>query len=180
MDYFQLGFYHIIPYGYDHILFILCLVLLNSKLKNVVWQATAFTAAHSITLALVMYGYISLPARIIEPLIALSIVFVAVENIISDKLRPTRIILIFFFGLMHGMGFASGLKSLGVSKDQLLTSLITFNLGVEAGQITIILLAWFLICHWWNHKSWYRKGIVIPLSAAIALMAMYWTFQRIV
>src|ERR1700712_5256958 len=85
----QLGFTHIIPLGFDHILFILSLFLLSPKLKTILWQATAFTVAHSITLGLAMYGVISSPPHIVEPVIALSIMFVAIENIISDKLRPT-------------------------------------------------------------------------------------------
>jgi len=173
-----LGFKHILPLGLDHILFILSIFLLTSKLKPVLWQATAFTVAHTITLGLAMYGVIEPPAHIIEPIIALSIMFVAVENIITDKLKPSRIIVVFAFGLIHGMGFAGVLNDLGLPQREFFTSLIMFNIGVEIGQITVILLAWFLICKWFRNKPWYRKRIVIPLSVVIAIIALYWTIER--
>jgi HupE / UreJ protein len=176
--YLKLGFTHIIPLGIDHILFVLSLFFLNSNLKVVIWQATAFTVAHSITLGLAMYGLISPPTYIIEPVIALSIVFVAIENVISDKLKPSRIIIVFGFGLIHGMGFASALTGLGLPQNKFLISLLTFNLGVELGQIAIILATWFLIGKWFNNKEWYRRRIVIPTSALIAVIALYWTIER--
>jgi hypothetical protein len=177
--YLKLGFTHIIPLGFDHILFILSLFLLNPKLKPVIWQATAFTVAHTITLGLSMYGVIKPPSHIIEPIIALSIMFVAIENIITDKLRPTRIAVVFSFGLIHGMGFASALGQLGLPRNQFFLSLITFNVGVELGQLTIILLAWFLMGKWFSTKPWYRKAIVYPLSGTIACIALFWTIQRV-
>ncbi|MGB3074706.1 MAG: HupE/UreJ family protein [Chitinophagales bacterium] len=178
LAYLKLGFRHIIPYGTDHMLFILSIFLLSSNLKNVIWQATAFTIAHSITLGLAMYGVITPPSEIIEPVIALSIVLVALENIITSELHPWRILIIFLFGLVHGMGFASVLIGLGLPQKEFLTGLITFNVGVELGQITIILLAYFLFGKWFGQRSWYRKRIVIPLSLCIAIIAMYWTVER--
>lgn len=177
--YLKLGYEHIIPLGLDHILFVLCLFFLSPKLKTVLWQATAFTIAHSITLGLSIYGIISPPTHIIEPIIALSILFVAIENIIVSNLKPGRIILVAVFGLIHGMGFASALSELGLPKDQFLTSLITFNVGVELGQFTIILLAWLLIGKWFNKKPWYKKRVVIPISLVIAAISFYWTIERI-
>ena len=177
--YLQLGYTHIIPLGIDHILFVLSLFFLSPKLKTVLWQATAFTIAHSITLGLAMYGFITPPTYIVEPVIALSIMFVAIENIISDKLRPSRILLVFAFGLIHGMGFARVLTDLGLPKDKFFISLVTFNVGVELGQFTIILLAWFAIGKWFHKKSWYRARIVIPISSIIAIIALYWTIERI-
>ena len=177
--YLKLGYTHIIPLGLDHILFVVCLFFLSPKLKTVLWQATAFTVAHSITLGLAMYGLISPPTYIVEPIIALSIMFVAIENIISDKLRPSRIVTVFAFGLIHGMGFASVLTDLGLPKDKFVTSLLAFNGGVELGQITVILLAWLLIGKWFNKKPWYKKRVVIPISAIIAVIALYWTIERI-
>lgn len=176
--YLKLGYTHILPLGLDHILFVVSIFLLNPKLKSVIWQATAFTVAHSITLGLAMYGLISPPAYIIEPIIALSIMFVAIENIITDKLRPSRVAIVFAFGMIHGMGFASALTELGLPRNQFLTSLITFNVGVELGQITIILLCWLLVGKWFAQKPWYRRRIVIPASAAIAVIALYWTIER--
>jgi hypothetical protein len=177
--YLQLGFTHIIPLGLDHILFVLSIFFLNPKLKPVIYQATAFTIAHSITLGMAMYGVISPPAHIVEPVIALSIFFVAVENIITNKLKPSRIVIVFCFGLIHGLGFASALTGLGLPRNQFLTSLITFNVGVELGQITVILIAWLLVGKWFGEKIGYRKRIVIPASVIIAMIAFYWTIERI-
>ena len=177
--YLQLGFTHIIPLGFDHILFILSLFLLSPKLKIIIWQATAFTVAHSITLGLAMYGKVSSPPHIIEPIIALSIFFVAIENIITDKLKPTRILVVFAFGLIHGLGFAGVLNDLGLPKKEFFNALISFNIGVELGQLSIILLGWFLFAKWFNQKPWYRKRIVIPISLVIAAVALYWTIERV-
>jgi hypothetical protein len=177
--YLKLGYTHILPLGLDHILFVVSIFLLNPKLKPVIWQATAFTVAHSITLGLAMYGVITPPAYLIEPIIALSILFVALENILTDKLRPSRIAIVFGFGLIHGLGFASALAGLGLPRQQFLTAIITFNVGVELGQITIILACWFLIGKWFGQKPWYRVRIVYPLSGAIALIALFWTIQRV-
>ncbi len=176
--YLQLGFTHIIPLGFDHILFILSLFFLSSKLNSVLWQATAFTVAHSITLGLAMFGIISLSPHLVEPFIALSIMFVAIENIIGNKLRPTRILVVFVFGLIHGLGFAGVLTEMQLSQKEFVHALIGFNLGVEIGQVCIILMAWFLLVNWFN-KAWYRNRIVIPLSTTIAIIAFYWTIQRI-
>ncbi len=176
--YLRLGFEHIIPLGLDHILFVVCLYLLNPKLKSVIWQATAFTIAHSITLGLAMYGYIQPPTAIVEPLIALSIFYVAVENILSEKLKPTRLLVVFLFGLLHGMGFASVLTELGLPPTEYITGLVCFNVGVELGQISVIIACWALLGAWFSKKSWYKTRIIIPLSAIIALIALYWTIER--
>lgn len=173
------GYQHILPYGLDHILFILSLFLLSPRLKPVLWQATAFTIAHSITLGLAMYQIITPPLHIIEPLIALSIMYVAVENIFSSKLRPARIGIVFLFGLIHGLGFAGALAHMGLPRDHYFACLVMFNLGVELGQITVILAAYFLLARWFADKPYYRKRIVIPLSVCISVIAFCWVIQRI-
>ena len=177
--YLKLGYKHIIPLGADHILFVLSLFLLSPKLKPVLLQATAFTVAHSITLGLAMYNLISPVAAIIEPVIALSIVYVALENIFSPRLKSSRIGIVFLFGLVHGMGFAGALGELGLPQNAYLSSLVMFNVGVELGQLTVILAAFFLFGKWFGQKSYYRKAIVVPLSVLITIIAAYWTVQRI-
>ncbi len=177
--YLELGYTHILPLGLDHILFVLSLYLLSPKLKPVLWQATAFTVAHSVTLGLSMYHVIKPPANIVEPVIALSIMYVALENIFSPKLKKSRIAVVFLFGLVHGMGFASALGQLGLPRDSFLTSILMFNLGVELGQMTVIIGAFLLFGKWFGDKPWYRQRIVIPLSAVIAIIAAYWTIQRL-
>ena len=177
--YLQLGFTHIIPLGFDHILFVLSLFLLSPKLKPVLWQATAFTVAHSITLGLAMFKVITPSPQIVEPIIALSIMYVALENILSPTLKKSRIGIVFLFGLVHGMGFANALGQLGLPQNSYLTSLIMFNVGVELGQHAVILSAFFLFGKWFGNKPYYRKFIVIPLSILITLMAGYWTVERL-
>lgn len=177
--YLKLGFEHIIPLGIDHILFVLSLFLLNPKLKPVLLQATAFTVANTVTLGLSMYQVINPPSAIVEPIIAISIMYVAMENIVSPKLKPSRIGIVFLFGLIHGMGFASVLSNLGLPKESFLTSLLMFNVGVEFGQIAIIVLAYLLLGMYFGKKSYYRKYIVIPLSALIFIIATFWTIERI-
>jgi hypothetical protein len=177
--YLKLGYNHILPLGLDHILFVLSLFLLSPKLKPVLWQATAFTVAHSVTLGLAMYHVINPPAHLIEPLIALSICYVSLENIFSPRLKTSRIAVVFLFGLIHGMGFAGALGKLGLPQDAYLLSLVMFNVGVELGQLTIILLAYFLLAKWFGDKPYYRKVIVIPISVLIAVIAGIWTVQRI-
>jgi HupE / UreJ protein. len=177
--YLELGYEHIVPLGFDHILFVLSLFLLSPKLKVVLWQATAFTVAHSVTLGLAMYHVITPDAKIVEPVIALSIMYVALENIFSAKLKTSRIGVVFLFGLVHGMGFANALGQLGLPEKSYLSSLVMFNVGVEFGQITIILLAFFLIGKWFGDKLYYKKIIAIPLSILIAATASYWTIERL-
>ena len=178
MDYLILGFEHIVPRGLDHMLFVLGLFLLSTRLRPLVWQVTAFTIAHSVTLGLSMAGVLSLPARIVEPLIALSIAYVALENLGTTELKPWRPALVFGFGLLHGLGFAGVLRELGLPDDEFVVGLISFNLGVELGQLAVILLALVTI-GWFRDRSWYRARIVYPLSIAIALIGLYWTVERL-
>jgi hypothetical protein len=177
--YVKLGFQHIIPLGLDHILFVVGLYLLSPKLKTIIWQATAFTVAHTITLIMSMKNIIVAPPDIVEPIIALSIVFIAVENLITSTLQPWRIALVFAFGLVHGMGFASALNELGIPRDAFFSSLLSFNVGVELGQISVILLCYALFGRWFSEKEWYKSRLVVPMSLAIAAIAVFWTVQRI-
>jgi hypothetical protein len=176
-QYLWLGYTHILPKGLDHILFVLGIFLLSPRLKTMLLQVTAFTIAHSITLGLSMYGIVSLSPRIVEPLIALSIVYVAIENLVTRELKPWRIALVFMFGLLHGLGFAGVLRELGLPRDEFLTALLTFNLGVEGGQITIIAAALLAVFPFMK-KGWYRQRVVIPASLLIAIVGAYWMFVR--
>ena len=177
--YLKLGTKHIIPDGVDHILFITALCLINTKWKTILWQATAFTIAHSITLALSMKNIISLPGGIVEPIIALSIAFVAIENILLTELKPWRVLVVFGFGLIHCLGFASALNETGLPRNQFYTSILAFNAGVELGQIAIIAGVFMFLIIPFGQKTWYRKFIVYPLSILIACIALYWTFERL-
>ncbi len=174
------GFEHILPKGLDHILFILGIFLLSTRLKPLLWQVTMFTVAHSITLGLSMANYISLPANIVEPLIALSIAYIGIENIIHKQLHKSRLVIVFIFGLLHGLGFASVLSDFGMPKEDFLSALISFNVGVELGQLAIILLAYVLVTHWFKHKDWYRNAVIIPASVLISMIGLYWTYDRVI
>ncbi len=177
--YTLIGIEHIIPLGFDHILFITCVFFLNPSLKKVILQASMFTLAHSITLGLAMYGVIKPPANIVEPLIAVSIVCLAVENVVSDRVRPWRLAMVFIFGMIHGMGFAGALSQLGMPHYAFGVALISFNVGVEIGQLSIILLLYFLVSLPFSKMQYYHNRIVIPISVIIALVACYWTVQRV-
>lgn len=179
MFYLKLGITHIVPTGLDHILFIVGLCLLSPKTRPILWQATAFTVAHSITLALSMKNVIVAPAAIIEPVIALSILFVAVENILLSELKPWRILVVFIFGLIHGMGFATALNETGLPRNKFFTSILSFNIGVELGQFAVIAAVFLLIIFPLKRKAWYKKWIVYPLSVCIALIAAYWVVERL-
>jgi len=177
-QYVPLGFTHILPRGLDHILFVLSLFLLSTRLRPVLWQVTAFTVAHSLTLGLSIYGVVSLPPRVVEPLIAISIAYVAVENLIAHRLHAWRVLIVFLFGLLHGLGFAGVLRELGLPRSQFLTALVSFNMGVEIGQLAVILSAAVLVAPVVRH-AWYRARVVVPASAAIAAVAVYWTVVRL-
>ncbi|HMQ14684.1 MAG TPA: HupE/UreJ family protein, partial [Phycisphaerae bacterium] len=174
-----LGFEHILPEGVDHILFVLGLYLLSPRLRPLLWQVTAFTVAHTATLALSMYGVVSLPARVVEPLIALSIVYVAVENLVTQELKWWRPMAVFGFGLLHGLGFAGVLTELAPPRSEFVAALVSFNVGVELGQLAVIGLA-LLLTGWWRGREWYRGRIVKPASLAIAAVALFWTVERVI
>ncbi|HEV8581746.1 MAG TPA: HupE/UreJ family protein [Thermoanaerobaculia bacterium] len=177
--YLKLGFTHILPQGPDHILFVLGIFLLSRRLKPILQQVTAFTVAHTLTLGLSIYGVVSLPPSIVEPLIALSIVFVAVENVLTPELRPSRIALVFAFGLLHGLGFAGVLSQLGLPRSEFLTGLLSFNLGVEGGQLAVIGLAFLLVGLPFRSQGWYRQRVIVPASCLIAAVGAFWSIQRV-
>ncbi|TDI43361.1 MAG: HupE/UreJ family protein [Acidobacteria bacterium] len=176
--YLRLGFTHILPLGLDHILFVLGLYLLTTRLRVLLVQVTAFTLAHSVTLALSLYGWLSLPSSMVEPLIALSIAYVAIENIMTSRLTPWRPAVVFGFGLLHGLGFAGILRDLGLPRADYATALVGFNVGVELGQVSVLALA-FALSGWFRARSWYRVRLAIPASTVIAMVALYWTVERI-
>jgi hypothetical protein len=176
--YIPVGFDHILPKGLDHILFVLGLFFLSTRLRPLIWQISAFTLAHTVTLALGAMGWVNVPGSIVEPLIAASIVYVAVENIFAKGLSPWRPFVIFGFGLLHGLGFASVLGEFGLPEGQFIPALIAFNIGVELGQLAIIALA-FLAVGGFTRKSWYRAAIAIPASCIIAFVGAYWCIERV-
>lgn len=178
-SYFRLGFTHIVPLGPDHILFVLGIFLLSRRPRELLWQVSAFTVAHTITLGLGLYGVVTLPASVVEPLIALSIVYVAVENLATPRFRARRVALVFAFGLLHGLGFAGVLREMALGQAQMLTGLLAFNLGVEAGQLAVIGTALLVTQRFARDANRYRRWVATPVSAAIALAGLLWTVQRL-
>ncbi|APG46926.1 Hydrogenase/urease accessory protein [Phaeobacter porticola] len=178
-DYIPVGYTHILPKGLDHILFVLGLFFFSTRLRPLIWQVSAFTVAHTITLALGAMGWVHINPTIVEPLIAGSIVFIAVENIFARKLHSWRTLVIFGFGLLHGLGFASVLGEFGLPDAQFLPALLGFNVGVELGQLTVIGVAYGLLGFWfWGHPK-YRGRVAIPASFTIALIGGYWCVERV-
>lgn len=173
------GFEHIVPKGLDHILFVLGLFFFSLRIGPLLAQVTAFTLAHTVTLALASLQIVSIPARIVEPLIAASIVYVAVENIIGAKAGLMRVAVVFGFGLLHGLGFASVLSDVGLPEGRFAISLIGFNIGVELGQLSVIAVAFLLLALPFGKQPWYRSGIAVPASCLIAAVGAWWTFERV-
>lgn len=179
LSYIVIGFEHIIPMGTDHILFILGVFLLSARLKPLLTQVTMFTLAHTLTLGLATSGYIELSPRIVEPLIALSIAYVGVENIWTRKLHRSRIALVFAFGLLHGLGFAGALADFGMPPHAFFPALISFNVGVELGQLCVLLVATVLVAWPFSHKPWYHQRVIVPASLMIGVTGLYWAIDRL-
>ena len=172
------GFEHIIPEGLDHILFVLGLFFSSLKFRPLIIQVTAFTLAHSITLALAAAGMVQLQSHIIEPLIALSIVWVAVENTVFKKTTKWRPLVVFSFGLLHGLGFAALLTQYGLPKDNFISLLMAFNVGVELGQLTVLLIA-FLTVRTILKGAANKNLLKIPASILIGVAGLFWFFEAI-
>ncbi|NRB05367.1 MAG: HupE/UreJ family protein [Rhodobacteraceae bacterium] len=189
VGYIPVGFDHILPKGLDHILFVLGLFFLSTKVGPLLWQVTSFTLAHTVTLALGALGVVNVPGSIVEPLIAASIVFVAVENIFARGLTTWRPFIIFAFGLLHGLGFASVLQDFGLPSDQFIPALIGFNVGVEVGQLTVIAMAaiwvWLTVraVSYVSQNTEDYADVFRPLSVGgsilIAIVGVYWVIERV-
>lgn len=193
-SYIPVGFDHILPKGLDHILFVLGLFFLSTKLGPLLWQVSAFTLAHTVTLALGALGLVNVPGSIVEPLIAASIVYVAIENVYLSHLSRWRPFVIFGFGLLHGLGFASVLGDFGLPEAQFIPALIGFNVGVELGQLTVIALAAALIWVAVRAAGVARletaeepvrdyavtfRAVSLVGSLLIAVIGIYWVIERV-
>jgi hypothetical protein len=180
VEYIRVGFDHIIPKGLDHILFVLGLFFLALRIRPLLWQVTAFTLAHTVTLALGALEIVRVPAEIVEPIIAASIVYVGIENVLSKGMTPWRPVIVFLFGLLHGLGFASVLSDFGLGSTHFVPKLIGFNVGVELGQLTVIAIAFALVGYWFGGRPWYKARIANPASILIALVGAWWVLERTV
>lgn len=178
-SYLKEGFLHVLPYGYDHVLFMISLLFLQASLRVILYQCLLFTLAHTITLLWMSAGGLLPPSAWVEPLIALSILYTALENLYHRKVTRWRFILIFLFGLVHGMGFAGAFLGLRMTGPLLLTALLSFNTGVELAQLAVILLLYGALVLPFRNKPGYLRYVVCPLSAGTAAIALYWTIERI-
>lgn len=176
-NYIRVGFLHVLPLGVDHMLFVVGLFLLSPRLSPLLWQVSAFTLAHTVTLALGATGTVVLPSGPVETLIAASIAYVAIENLFTARLHPWRPALVFGFGLLHGLGFAGVLSEIGLPQEHFVLGLVAFNLGVELAQLAVIAIC-FVAVGWAMNRAWYRQAIVAPASLAIAATATYWILER--
>jgi hypothetical protein len=177
--YLRLGFQHIVPEGADHIFFVLGLFFLGITWRKLLTQTTLFTIAHATTLFLSTYGILRLPSRIVEPAIALSIAWIGIENVVRPRLGPGRLAVVFCFGLIHGLGFASSLSDVPFPRHDFLVALLGFNFGVDFGQLFVIAVA-FLAVGRFRNRPWFRARIAVPCSLAIAAVGLFWAVQRIV
>jgi hydrogenase/urease accessory protein HupE len=175
VSFLKLGMNHILT-GYDHLLFLLSLLIARQSFKQFVKVITAFTIAHSITLTLTVLGVISVPSYIVEPAIAMSICYVAIENIFRKKISH-RWVLTFLFGLIHGMGFADLLTSMHIPKSELAIDLASFNIGIEIIQLLIValLLPVLTFLHRWKHSRY----AIITISTIAFLLGGFWLIERI-
>ncbi|MDA0689808.1 MAG: HupE/UreJ family protein [Proteobacteria bacterium] len=178
LSWLAIGFQHIIPWGLDHIAFVLGLFFLSTRISTLFYQVSCFTVAHSLTLGLATLGWISVPASIIEPLIAASIVFIAVDNLYNDLLGRWRLLVVTLFGLLHGLGFASALSELMLPAENFYMALLMFNLGVEAGQLTVLALA-FAAVGWLRGRAAYNERVARPATVTIAGVGTYWLLKRV-
>lgn len=177
--YLVLGVEHIVPRGLDHVLFVVSLVLgARSGIRRLLIQLTAFTFAHTVTLALGTLGWMRVPASVVEPLIAVSIAAVALDNLRTQDSSPARLWVIFAFGLLHGLGFAGALSETGISGGAFVVGLVSFNFGVELGQLVVVaavLGALALL----RRREAAEEPIVRVSSLAIAAVAAWWACERV-
>ena len=184
--YLSIGVRHILPGGLDHILFVLAIFLASIRLRALLLQVSAFTVAHTVTLAMAASGLITPSPAVVEPLIAVTIGFVAVENLIFKDMTRWRPAIVFGFGLIHGMGFAGFFGELGLPPGQFWSALIGFNLGVEVGQLLVLIAAaglGLLLRRWLNDADGtrqYRRYAVLPGSALIGLCGFWWAVERLI
>jgi len=182
--YVTIGVRHILPGGFDHILFVLALFLSSTRGRALLIQISSFTVAHTVTLGLAAAGVISPSGDIVEPLIALTIAFVAIENMLLPDMPKWRPLVVFFFGLVHGLGFAGFFGELGLPPGQFWSALIGFNVGVEIGQLSVVAVALvlgLLLRRWLakrDRSALYRLYVVIPGSALIGVVGLWWTVER--
>lgn len=176
LTFIAMGMEHILG-GLDHLLFLLALLAPARSLWRTVQIVTGFTVAHSVTLSLAALGVVDVPSRIVEPLIAASIVWVAVENLVTPAGVGRRWLVAAIFGLVHGLGFAGALTELGLPHDALVRALVGFNVGVELGQILFVALVMPVVV--WLSRPGRLSWLPQALSVVVAIFGMGWLIERV-
>ena len=179
--YIHSGIIHIVPAGLDHILFVVGLLAYGLSARGLIFQISLFTVAHTITLAAASLGWINISGSIVEPLIALSIAWIGVENMIrtSGRVAITRSSVVFVFGLLHGLGFASVLADFGLPQSAYIVGLLSFNLGVEIGQLIIVVPIFLMLRALKLTDRRFRRGFQIPVSTIISAIGLFWFVERV-
>jgi hypothetical protein len=173
------GIKHIIPLGWDHILFLTGLFLSTRHLRKIVRLATAFTVAHSITLILCASQLLPSKPQLIEPIIGLTIALIGLQNLIGEKNNKVSYLILFVFGLIHGCGFATALGESGIPQNYFYSSLISFNIGIELAQIAIIAVMYFAT-RIIKNEIHYKKFVTTPVSLIILAAGIFLTTERLV
>jgi len=181
LKYIYSGIVHIVPAGLDHILFVIGLLAFSLSGKALVAQISLFTVAHTLTLAMASLGWVAVPGAIVEPLIALSIAYIGIENIWRAKGRLTllRSAVVFGFGLLHGLGFASVLADFGLPSHAFVLGLLSFNIGVEIGQLMVVIPVFALLTVLRLNKYIFRQRFQVPVSLSISFVGLYWAAERL-
>ena len=183
--YIHSGIIHIVPHGLDHILFVIGLLAFSRSGHHLLLQISLFTVAHTLTLAAASLGLITLSPALVEPLIALSIAYIGVENLLrsSPQITPQFTLMrggvVFAFGLLHGLGFASVLADFGLPDTAFLASLISFNIGVELGQLIVVIPLFVLFRYILAEPKYYKIIFQVPVSVLVALTGIYWALERV-
>jgi hypothetical protein len=175
---FRQGFLHVLPLGLDHVLFVMGLFFYQWKWRPLLWQSLAFTMAHTTTLGLAAAGWVRISGGWVEPLIALSLVVIAVENLRSKGAAnyPLRLAVVFGFGLIHGLGFAGALAVWFKPGDGFLPALLSANLGVEVAQVSLLVVAWWLTWNWHDGDAYHRARWLG--CSGISAIGCYWFLER--
>jgi hypothetical protein len=176
-DFLWLGFAHILPHGLDHVLFVLGLFFCCREFGTLLGQVTLFTLAHSLSLGVAVMSGWEAPPRVVELVIVLSIAFVTLDNVMRQRRGRWTYMVTFVFGLVHGLGFAGVFREAAGNAREFAVALLSFNVGVELGQLVVVMAAFAVAGRFWE-RAWYRRAVAVPASAVIAIVALVWAVMR--